>query len=426
LPGAPPAAVRERFYSGVVSQAASPAPPQAASFGTVAALGIAQIVSWGSLYYAFSFLITPLMAASGADKPTVFAAFSLGLLVSGLLSAPVGALIDRRGGREVMTAGSLAGAVLLAALSRVESVVALYAVWAGLGAVMAATLYDPAFAVITRLFSANYRRAITTLTLFGGFASTVFWPLTQLLIAEVGWRQALLVLAALNLVVCVPVHWWVLAPGSARPQRQAVAPAGPGAFNRALRTPLFYLLTLAFTGNSLVFSATQVHLMSMLQAKDLSPASAAAVGAMIGPMQVTGRVLELAFASRLSASTVGILAMAFLPVALWVLSIAGVQWPMLVAFAVIYGIGNGAMTIVRGAIPAELFGRDAYGAINGAMAAPVTVAKAAGPLVAALLFAGLGGYDGTLLVLIAIGAVSTAVFVLSTRVSSRGRPATFQ
>jgi MFS family permease len=426
LPGAPPAAVRERFYSGVVSQAASPAPPQAASFGTVAALGIAQIVSWGSLYYAFSFLITPLMAASGADKPTVFAAFSLGLLVSGLLSAPVGALIDRRGGREVMTAGSLAGAVLLAALSRVESVVALYAVWAGLGAVMAATLYDPAFAVITRLFSANYRRAITTLTLFGGFASTVFWPLTQLLIAEVGWRQALLVLAALNLVVCVPVHWWVLAPGSVTPRGRAVSPAGPGAFNRALRTPLFYLLTLAFTGNSLVFSATQVHLMSMLQAKDLSPASAAAVGAMIGPMQVTGRVLELAFASRLSASTVGILAMAFLPVALWVLSIAGVQWPMLVAFAVIYGIGNGAMTIVRGAIPAELFGRDAYGAINGAMAAPVTVAKAAGPLVAALLFAGLGGYDGTLLVLIAIGAVSTAVFVLSTRVSSRGRPATFK
>lgn len=325
-----------------------------------------------------------------------------------------------------MTAGSLAGAVLLALLSRVESVVALYAVWAGLGAVMAATLYDPAFAVITRLFSTDYRRAITALTLFGGFASTVFWPLTQFLIAEIGWRQALLVLAALNLVVCVPVHWWVLAPGSAGPRRRAVAPVGPGAFRTALRTPVFYLLTIAFTGNALVFSATQVHLMSMLQAKQLSAASAALVGAMIGPMQVTGRLLELAFASRLSASTVGILAMAFLPIALWLLNIAGVQWPLLVAFAVVYGIGNGAMTIVRGAIPAELFGRDAYGAINGAMAAPVTVAKAAGPLVAALLFGWLGGYDGTVLVLIVIGAVSTAVFVLSTRASSRRRPATFQ
>jgi len=401
-------------------------PAQAASFGTVAALGVAQIISWGSLYYAFSFLITPLMEASGGDKPTVFAAFSLGLLVSGLLSAPIGALIDRRGGRGVMTAGSLGGAVLLASLSHVQSVFALYAVWAGLGAVMAATLYDPAFAVISRLFAANYRRAITMLTLFGGFASTVFWPLTQFLIAEIGWRQALLVLAALNLIVCVPVHWRVLAPGRPGAPRRPVAPAGPGAFRAALRTPVFYLLALAFTGNALVFSATQVHLMSMLQAKQLSAASAALVGAMIGPMQVTGRVLELAFASRLSASAVGILAMAFLPIALWVLHIAGVQWPLLAAFAVIYGIGNGAMTIVRGAIPAELFGRDAYGAINGAMAAPVTVAKAAGPLVAALLFVALGGYDGTLWVLIAIGAVSTAVFVLATRASSRGRPATFQ
>jgi predicted MFS family arabinose efflux permease len=254
----------------------------------------------------------------------------------------------------------------------------------------------------------------------------VFWPLTQFLIAEIGWRQALLVLAALNLAVCVPVHWWVLSPSSLGPRRGPVAPVGRGAFRTALRTPVFYLLTIAFTGNALVFSATQVHLMSMLQAKQLSAASAALVGAMIGPMQVTGRVLEFAFASRLSASTVGILAMAFLPIALWLLSIAGVQWPLLVAFAVIYGIGNGAMTIVRGAIPAELFGRDAYGAINGAMAAPVTVAKAAGPLVAALLFAWLGGYDRTLLVLIAIGVISTAVFVVSTRASGRGRSTPFQ
>jgi MFS family permease len=400
-------------------------PPDRGSFGTICALGIAQIVSWGSLYYAFSFLITPLMEASGGDKPSVFAAFSFGLLVSGLLSAPVGALIDRVGGRGVMTAGSVAGGVLLALLAQVQSVGALYAVWAGLGVAMAATLYDPAFAVITRLFASNYRRAITALTLFGGFASTVFWPLTQLLIAGLGWRNALLVLALLNLVVCAPLHWWVLR-GSGGGRARPAGPATPGAFRAALRTPLFYLLTLAFTGNALVFSATQVHLMSMLQEKQLSAASAALVGAMIGPMQVTGRVLELGFASRLSASTIGILAMAFLPLSLGLLAIAGVQWPLLVAFAVIYGIGNGVMTIVRGAIAAELFGRDAYGAINGAMAAPVIVAKAAGPLVAALLFAGLGGYDGTLMVLIVIGTISTAVFVLSARASRNGRPAPIQ
>jgi MFS family permease len=157
--------------------------------------------------------------------------------------------------------------------------------------------------------------------------------------------------------------------------------------------------------------------MSMLQAKNLSAASAALVGAMVGPMQVTGRVLELAFASRLSASAIGIIAMAFLPLSLWILGMAGVEWPMLIAFAVIYGTGNGVMTIVRGAIPAELFGRESYGAVNGAMAAPVIVAKAAGPLVAALLFAWFGGYDRTVLVLIALGVLSTGVFVLATRAS---------
>lgn len=406
-----------------------PTPPDrttVAPFRTIAALGVAQIVSWGSVYYAFAFLITPLMEASGGDKRTVFAAFSLGLFVSGLLSAPIGALIDRVGGRGVMTAGSLGAAALLALLTEVRSVLALYAVWAGLGVVMAATLYEPAFAVITRLYASNYRRAITALTLFGGFASTVFWPLTQWLIAQLGWRDALLVLAAINLVVSAPLHWAALPPGAGAHPARAAGPAGRGAFRAALRTPVFYLLALAFTGNALVFSATQVHLMSMLQSKGLTAASAALVGAMIGPMQVTGRVLEFAFASRVSAATVGIVAMAFLPLSLWLLGVAGVVWALLVCFAVIYGTGNGAMTVVRGAIPAELFGRDAYGAINGAMAAPVNVAKAAGPVVAALLYSALGGYDATLMVLIVIATVSTGVFVLATRARPPGSAAAIQ
>jgi MFS family permease len=396
-----------------------------ASFGTIAALGIAQIVSWGSMFYAFGFLIGPLAEASGTERSSVVAAFSLGLLVSGLLAAPTGLLIDRFGGRGVMTAGSIAGALLLALLSRVDSPPALYAVWAGLGVAMAATLYEPAFAVITRLYAANYRRAITALTLFGGLASTVFWPLTQWLIAAVGWRDALLVLAAINLVVCVPVHWRL--PGD-RPgdTRRPLRAAGRGAFRAALSTPLFYLLALAFTGNSLVFSATQVHMIPMLQAKELSPASAALVGAMIGPMQVTGRVLEFAFAGRVAPSTVGIVAMLLLPLSLAVLMVAGIAWPLFVAFAAVYGIGNGVMTIVRGAVPAELFGREAYGAVNGAMATPVVIAKAAGPVVAALLLASLGSYDATLGVLIAVGVASALVFAVAARAAHRRPPAAIQ
>jgi MFS family permease len=383
-------------------------------WGVITALGIAQIISWGSLYYAFSFLIEPLQAAAGASKSTVVGAFSLGLLIAGLLTVPVGALIDRAGGRGVMTAGSLAAAGLLALLSRTDSVLMLYVAWVGLGATMAATLYDPAFAVLTKMFRANYRRAIAALTLFGGFASTVFWPLTEFLIAQLGWRDALLVLGATNLLICAPLHWWVVPARAAPTATQQTGVAASGQFRVALRTPMFYLLTLSFVGNILVFSAVSVHLMLMLQAKGLTAAHAALVGAMVGPMQVAGRVIEIAFGARLSPRAVGVIAMALLPASLLVLLMAGTNASLLLLFALLYGAGNGVMTIVRGAIAAEVFGREAYGAINGAMAAPVVVAKAAGPLVAALALTALGNYDRTLLMLVAIGVAAVAVFAFAT------------
>jgi MFS family permease len=382
-------------------------------WGVISALGIAQIISWGSLYYAFSFLIEPLQAASGAGKSTVVGAFSLGLLIAGLLSVPVGAIIDRAGGRSVMTAGSLAAAALLTLLSLTDSVELMYLAWIGLGAAMAATLYDPAFAILTAMFQTNYRRAIAALTLFGGFASTVFWPLTEFLIAQMGWRDALLVLASFNLLICAPLHWWVV-PARARVSTQSSSQAGTGRFKAALGTPAFYLLTLSFIGNTLVFSAVSVHLMLMLQDKGLTSAQAALVGAMVGPMQVAGRILEITAGARLAARTIGIIAMGLLPLSLAVLFAAETNTWMLLAFATLYGAGNGVMTIVRGAIAAEVFGREAYGAINGAMAAPVIVAKAAGPLVAALALTALGSYDRTLLLLIVVGAIATGVFAVAT------------
>jgi MFS family permease len=382
-------------------------------WGVITALGIAQIISWGSLYYAFSFLIEPLQAAAGASKSTVVGAFSLGLLIAGLLTVPVGALIDRAGGRGVMTAGSLAGAGLLVLLSTTHSVLVLYIAWVGLGAAMAATLYDPAFAVLTAMFRANYRRAIAALTLFGGFASTVFWPLTEFLIAQLGWRDALLVLAAFNALICAPLHWWVVPARAAPTVVQSASEPVTGHFRAALRTPMFYLLTLSFVGNILVFSAVSVHLMLMLQAKGLTTAHAALVGAMVGPMQVAGRVLEITFGARLSPRAVGVIAMALLPSSLLVLLMADTNAWLLLLFALLYGAGNGVMTIVRGAIAAEVFGREAYGAINGAMAAPVLVAKAAGPLIAALALTALGDYDRTLMMLFVIGVAAVAVFALA-------------
>ncbi len=399
------------------------APDAASPWKLVVALGVTQIVSWGTLYYAIALLIDPLAAAVQATPATVVGAFSVALLVAGLLSSVIGALIDRHGGRRVMTAGSLLCALLLARLPLVGSVTELYLLWAGLGAAMAATLYDPAFAVLGQVFRERQRKAITMLTLFGGFASTVFWPLTQALVASLGWQQAVWVLAAINLLVCVPLHAWMLPGDAGAPRHEAPAAAprrGDGALREVLRDPSFYWLCAAFTGNALVFSAISLHLIGVLESKGLSTAEAAWIGALVGPMQVLGRILEFTFLSTARPSRVGILAMWLLPASLALLA-AGSGQVLLGVFALLYGMGNGVITIVRGAIPVELYGAAHYGAVNGAMATPVLLAKAAGPIAASLAFAGVG--IGTALVAtLALIAAAAAVLFTLTVMRAQARP----
>jgi MFS family permease len=394
--------------------------PRGASWRLVAALGVTQIVSWGTLYYAFSLMIDAFAGAAHIARSGVVGAFSVALLVTGLASAPVGRLIDRHGGRAVMTAGSVAGAALLAALACVTSAWQLYAAWALLGLVMAATLYDPAFAVLVQVFKDRQRKAITALTLFGGFASTVFWPLTQVLVQRFGWQDALLALGAINLLVCVPLHWWVL-PGA-----PGIAPEVKEQRSHDKAAPIFdatfFGLCAAFTGNALVFSAMSVHLIPLLQGKGLSASQAAWVGAMIGPMQVLGRILEYTLLSRWSPSRVGSLAMWLLPISLGLLALAVPQSAVMAIFALLYGMGNGVMTIVRGATPAELYGRERYGAINGAMATPVLIAKAAGPISASLLLAATASAPRLLLGLAAIGAGSAVLFTSTVHRRRAGTP----
>ncbi len=389
------------------------APP--ARWGLVVGLGVTQIVAWGSLYYAFALVIEPLARATGGSQAAVVGAFSFALLVTGLASSPIGARIDRLGGRQVMTLGSLAAALLLGLLPQVQSLVQLYLVFAGLGLAMAATLYDPAFAVLAQVFQTRQRKAITMLTLFGGFASTIFWPFTQHLVAELGWQRALQVLALLQLLICAPLHAWLL-PG--RGTRLSPVHAAPGKAQHALasllRDPVFYGLCAAFTGNSLVFSALSVHLLGLLAAKGLTLAQAAWIGALIGPMQVLGRVLEYRLLSRWHSTRVGVLAMWLLPLSLAWLQLIDTAVAGFVLFALMYGSSNGVMTIVRGAIPAELYDRAHYGAVNGAMATPVMLAKAAGPLVASAVMAW-APHGAVLWVMAGIAAVAAAVFSATVR-----------
>jgi MFS family permease len=392
------------------------------SWGVICVLGITQIVSYGSVFYSFSLLMEPLQLALGATKSATVGAFSIALVVAGLCATHVGSTIDRIGGRMVMTTGSVAAGLLLVALSRVETLAGLYAVYACLGAAMAAILYEPAFAVLTRIFGANARRAITTLTLFGGLASTVFWPLTQELMAHFGWRDTLVILGALNLLLCAPLHLWFL-PGRS-PQRKTVLAGGGATDSKSLRDvlrePAFYFLGGAFMANGLIFSALSVHILSMMQSKGLSLAAAALIGALVGPMQVTGRIVELTVGQRFSIVRVGLLAMGMLPVALLIFAMSGFHlWP-LVAFALMYGLSNGIVTIVRGAMPAQLFGREHYGAVSGALAMPQMFALASGPFLVSLVWTATGGsYDRVLLVLSAVSATGVGFFYAAIRAHRR-------
>lgn len=381
----------------------------------VAALGVTQIVSWGSVYYAFAVVMGSVQRELGASAPATVGAYSLALLVCGLVAAPVGRHIDRHGARRAMTAGSIGAALLLAAFSQVGSAPALYAVWAALGIVMGLTLYEPAFASLALVFRADLRKAITVLTLAGGFASTVFWPLTQWLATAVGWRDAMLVLAAINLLVCVPLHA-VFLPASGRP---AGAPAGAAddvqGRARLVADSRFRWLAAAFTLNMLAFAAMGLHLLAMLKEQGFAPDRAALLAALVGPMQVAGRIAEFAFAHRVSPARTGEIALFAFPVSIAVLAFSGGSTLGVVAFAVLYGASNGVMTIVRGTVPAEIWGREGYGGLTGLMATPVLLARAAGPFAAAGVLALAGGYRAVSVALIIVGIASWAAFAMAVR-----------
>jgi hypothetical protein len=386
------------------------------------ALGVTQIVSWGSIYYAFALLLEPLQRDLGAGKSEIAGAFSVALLVSGLCATWIGRTIDRLGGRWVMTLGSAGAVLLLVALAHVHSVAALYTVWIGLGMAMAATLYEPAFVVIAQAFRAGYRRALTVLTLFGGLASTVFWPLTTALIERLGWREAVLWLAAINLLVCVPLHLALLPRTSGATTLASRAKAGT-ARARLWTDRRFRALTVAFLAHYVVVSAIAAHLIALLLARGMTPAAAAGIGALIGPMQVAGRVVEFGASRWLQVGQVGRVAATAMPLSLLALLWADVSLVGLTVFAVLFGAGNGAMTVVRGALPVEMYGRDNYGAIAGALATPGLLARAVGPIFAALLWSALDGYEPATVVLVAVATAGAVAFIVATRAAATSAPA---
>ncbi len=376
--------------------------------GLIASLGITQIVGWGSVFYAYGILMLPMQEDLQISQPAVVAAFSISLLISGLLSTLVGSLIDRYGGRLLMSAGSVLCAALLLAMSFVSTALELYLVWAAMGVGMSCTLYHPAFAVLTQSFQSNYRRAITLVTLFGGFASTVSWPLTQWLLDHYGWQVVWQVYALANIVICLPLH--ARLPKATVQTRVTNTDNSAYSLSSVLREPTFYPLAIAFTLNALVFSAMSLHLMPILKESGLPAYFAAAIGALLGPMQVLGRALEPALGRVMNIRQVGLLAISLVPAALLFLFAPGSWLVAYGIFVVMYGIGNGIITIIRGTLPADLYGLEAYGAISGAISAPVMIAFAAGPYVASVLYSVGGGYPAAIASMAVIAGFAALLF----------------
>ena len=350
----------------------------------VSVLGVTQILSWGALFYP-PVLTVPLIAADhGWSRAFAMGGFSAALFVGGLCSRYIGATIDRLGGHVVMPVGSLLGAAGLVGLAEAHGAGAYFAVWMVLGAAMAASLYDPAFATLGRIFGAAARAPITTLTLAGGFASTVSWPATQFLIDSVGWRGTYLVYAALLAVVAAPLHAFAL------PRRQVAnparaAPALDSGIKPAAPLPAhgvaFVLVAAGFAAYAFVPSALSAQLLAIFKRFGLEPDTVVAIGMLFGPAQVVARICELSFARRLPPLWIARFAVALLVAAFVLLALTPFSAGVAAAFAVMYGMANGLLTIARGTVPLALFGAAGYGRLVGRIGGPFLVVQAAAPVV---------------------------------------------
>lgn len=389
-------------------------------------LSLAQLISWGSVFYTFALLLEPVERELGLTRAQSSLGFSLALLAEGLLAWPVGRLIDRGHERAVMTSGSLLVALCLALHSTISSMSGFYAVWLGLGAGLAATLYPPVFAVVIRRFPNDFRRAIITITFLGGLASTVFIPLSAWLIHVFGWRHALLVLAALHLLVCAPLHALVLrhAPtGQAHATRHGTSHPNP--IKHHLLSAPFLLVGLFIVLLMGVTAALPAHMVSLLRENGLPEAWVIAVPAAIGVLQVLGRLLlyffehhmDLHLANRLIPGLIslGLLALLAAP---W---FGSAQVAVVLLFVLLYGMGNGMLTIVKGTAVAEYVDRTQVASLNGALGVPMALGRAAAPWLLGLLWSPSGGYASGLWLMLGLSLVGVAALARAQQLARQRR-----
>lgn len=379
----------------------------------VAWLSLGQLVTWGSVFYTFALLLEPVERELGLTRAQSSLAFSLALLAEGVFAYPVGRWIDQGHERAVMTGGSLLVAGALALHAFVQSAAGFYLCWLLLGTALAATLYTPVFAVVTRRYPQDFRRAIITLTFLGGLASSVFIPVSAWLIASWGWRNALLVLAAVHLLLCVPLHAACLRGAPRRaPAALATGTHSPAAL---LRSAPFLLIGVFTVCMMAITAAIPPHLISLLRESGLREAWVIAIPAAIGVVQVLGRLLLFFFEHRFDLHLANRLIPMLMPLALGAL-VAGATSPVGgLVFVLLYGLGNGMLTIVKGTAIAQYVNREHVASLNGALGIPTAIARALAPLLLGLLWTREAGYRWGLVMLLAVSVLACVALVAAQR-----------
>ena len=365
----------------------------------ISVLGVTQIFAWGSSYYLPAVLAKPIATDTGWSLSWVVGGLSLGLLIAGLVSPWIGRAIARRGGRPVLAVSAGLLATGLTALGTAQSLPAFLSAWLLIGLGMGAGLYDPAFATLGRLYGHGGRSAITTLTLFGGFASTVCWPLSAFLDSHLGWRGTCLIYAGFQLAVALPAYLFLLpregprtAPPPVSSNSQVRAPASHDS-----RGITFFLLAATITLSSVISTTMSVHLLTVLQARGLSLAAAVGLGALVGPSQVAARTIEMMIARYHHPIWTKVASTSLVAAGLASLWLKAPTIPLALA---LYGAGIGLESIARGTLPLAIFGPERYPVTMGRIAMPSLIAQAVAPSIGTALIEA-GGADGAMGVFVA-------------------------
>ncbi|MFJ1311828.1 arsenite efflux MFS transporter ArsK [Agrobacterium sp. P15N1-A] len=382
-------------------------PPVAA----ILALGLTQIIGYGSLYYSFSILAPSMAQDLNWSSEWIFGALSAALLIGGLAAPTMGKWIDRFGAGRVMTAGSAIAAAALAACALSSGKIAFVATLIAIETASNLVQYGAAFALLVQIRPTVAQRSITYLTLIAGFASTIFWPITTAIHANMSWQGVYLVFAALNLAVCLPIHVW-LALSVAKSRKQAagqrakhVEPSLPP----SIRTAAFALMVTGFALESFVNAALLVHMVPVLSGLGLG-AMAVIVGTLFGPSQVLSRFTNMIFGGGLSQLTLALISAVLLPAALVILIITAPSVSGALAFAVVFGLGSGLSSIVQGTLPLALFGSEGYGKRQGQVLAIRLVISSTAPFVLAFMMENIGVL-WSLTVAAIVGAIAVVAFI---------------